>query len=102
MTANSGEHTGARPIPLAGRVPRGERSEPQTVSWEAGVWSQRGWAAGRRPLESASAGGGVASFSREAGASPRGNQRSPRYCNWMSNENVQAVREVIDAFNRRD
>ena len=25
-----------------------------------------------------------------------------RYCNWMSNENVQAVREVIDAFNRRD
>ena len=53
-------------------------------------------------LESASAGGGVASFSREAGASPRGNQRSPRYCNWMSNENVQAVREVIDAFNRRD
>ena len=25
-----------------------------------------------------------------------------RYCNGMSNENVQAVREVIDAFNRRD
>ena len=41
-------------------------------------------------------------YSREAGASPRGKQRSPRYCNWMSNENVQAVREVIDGFNRRD